>query len=92
MKRIALMLGVALATILPGNIGMAQTCHPAVPCWIWGPCLAVPTSLPALNTGAINPDGWISAGGNCGIKLCYLIIPCPCGPPLAAGACIGDPD
>jgi hypothetical protein len=88
MRRIVLMAGVALATILPGNLGMAQNCHPAVPCTIWGTCVPVPTSLPPVNTGALNPDGYTTAGGNCGIKRTYIIIPIPCGPPLGSSACI----
>ena len=88
MKSRALVLGaLILGAILPGHLGVAQTCHPRTACVAAG-CLPVATSLPAVNTAAADPDGWTTVGGACGVKLCFPFLVCPCGPPLASGACI----
>ncbi len=62
----------------------------SAPCFAWQYCAApncvpLPTSLPAVS--AALPGEYESAGGNCGTKTCYVILRCPCGPPLASGYC-----
>ena len=54
-------------------------------------CIPIPTSLLPTSTPTNSTDnGWIDNGGNCGVKDCpfpFEFLKCPCGPPLAAGAC-----
>ncbi len=52
-------------------------------------CIPVPTSLPAVNVGTLDPNGWRHCGGACGVKRCRFFRYCPCGQPLACEACIG---
>lgn len=64
-------------------------------CLIPGLCVAsqcrpIATSYPALGTTEPLPghDGF-TPGTRCGIKSCYVILSCPCGPRLGIGVCQG---
>jgi hypothetical protein len=74
----------------------AQYCDPPNPCLSggtcsgscsWGDCVPVPTSL-CTYTGVPDPNGWLTAGGNCGGCIWGIIPTGYCGPPLVCEACI----
>lgn len=49
-------------------------------------CIPVPTSLPALSTGAAGD--WEVGSRNCGGRRRWCIFVTPCGPPLAGAYCV----
>lgn len=82
---LALMLGVPL---LEGpSKSVAQPCFAPGPCGGGPACVPVPTSLVPVSTTVVPSGGWRSAGGNCGIRRCWITLLCPCGSPLASEAC-----
>ena len=64
-----------------------DTCYETVPC-VAPRCIPIPTSLQPVGRQP-DPDGWRGPEeGSCGIRRCYIIWVCPCGPPLATEACL----
>jgi len=65
----------------------SDECREIVPC-VAKRCIPVPTSLQPVGNQP-DPDGWRGpADGDCGIRRCYVIWFCGCGPPLATEACL----
>jgi hypothetical protein len=63
-----------------------QQCYRGIPC-VANRCIPIPTSLAAVDTGTLDPNGWLTAGGHCGVRRCWIIFWCACGPPLGTQGC-----